>query len=94
MVFLRFIERLFMSNQPRSGSEQVGGIPWLARMIDKARLEAAGEIDAFDLDYPCPMDRGLLNQLGIDAKTFQRIAVEANSDEAILGQLKTVGANV
>ncbi len=83
-----------MANEPRSGSVPVGGIPWLARMIDKARLEAAGEIEPFDLEYPCPMDSGLLSRLGVDAKTFQRIAVNAKTDEEILAELKKIGAAV
>lgn len=77
---------------PRDGSLLVGGIPWLARMIDKARLEAAGEIEALDLEYPCPMDQSLLAKLGIDAETFQKIAVENAEDVAILEALRTVGA--
>lgn len=77
-----------MPQEPRSGSISISGIPWLARMIDKARLEAAGEIEPFDLDYPCPMDQNLLGQLGIDGATFQKIAVENSSDEAIIEELK------
>lgn len=83
-----------MAKAPRDGGVTVGGFPWLARMIDKARLDAAHEIDAFDLEYPCPMDQGLLRQLGVDAKVFQEIAVKATDDDAILTQLKEVGAKV
>ena len=77
--------------EPRSESETVGGYPWLARMIDKSRLEAAGTIDVYDLDYPCPMDQRLLSQLKIDAKTFQSIAVHATSDADIVEALKSAG---
>ena len=80
--------------QPRSGDVTVGGLPWLARMIDKARLEAAGEIEQYDLEYPCPMDQNLLGKLGIDGKTFQGIATSAQSDEQILDELRKVGAQV
>lgn len=80
--------------EPRSGSISLGGIPWLARMIDKARLEAAGTIDTFDLEYPCPMDQRCLQQLGIDSKTFQQIAVTAEDDASILAELKKLGAAV
>ena len=83
-----------MANEPRSGSVALGGIPWLARMIDKARLEAAGEIEPFDLEYPCPMDQQLLAQLGLDGKTFQQIAVKAQSDDEILSALKAHGASI
>lgn len=80
--------------EPRSGNVQVGGIPWLARMIDKARLEAHGQIDEYDLEYPCPMDQGLLRQLNVDSKTFQNIAVSASTDEQVLFELQRVGANL
>ncbi len=84
-----------MTNKdPRGGHEQVGGIPWMARMIDKARLEAAGEIEPYDLDFPCPMDQDLLARLGIDAKVFQKIAVDSPTDEAILEALKAQGVKV
>lgn len=83
-----------MAQEPRSGAVEVGGIGWLGRMIDKARLEAAGEIAQFDLDFPCPMDRNLLSQLGLDSKTFQKIAVEQSSDDAILSEMKAAGAKV
>ena len=80
--------------EPRNGNIEVGGISWLARMIDKARLEKAGEIEQYDLEYPCPMDQGLLRQLGVSAETFQKIAVSSSTDEQILFELERVGANL
>jgi len=81
-------------SEPRSGNVEVGGISWLARMIDKARLEAAGEIDEYDLEFPCPLDQRLLRQLGVEAKVFQNIAVSSSTDEQILFELERVGANL
>lgn len=80
--------------QPRSGDVVLGGMPWLARMIDKSRLEAAGKIDEYDLDYPCPMDQQLLSKLNLDGKAFQQIAVAAQSDGEILEALKSHGISV
>lgn len=80
--------------EPRDGSVMVGGLPWLGRMIDKARLEAAGEIEQYDLEYPCPMDQRLLGQLGVDSDAFQRIATSANTDAQILFELERIGANL
>lgn len=80
--------------EPRSGDVTVGGIPWLARMIDKARLERLGEIDKYDLEYPCPMDQRCLARLGVDARIFQDIAVSASSDDQVLYELRKVGAQV
>ncbi len=74
--------------EPREGYVTVAGIPWLARMIDKARLEAAGVIDELDLEYPCPMDQQLLQKLGISGKAFQEIATQNQSDQAIVDELK------
>jgi hypothetical protein len=79
---------------PRDGSVSVGGYPWLGRMIDKARLDAAGQIAVFDLDYNCPMDQRLLAQLGLDAKTFQAIVVASPDDLGILQALQSKGISV
>ena len=79
------------SSEPRHGSEVLAGQVWLPRMIDKARLDAAGTIEQFDLEYPCPLDRQLLSRLGVDSVTFQTIAVENTSDEAIVAQLRDKG---
>jgi hypothetical protein len=83
-----------MPQEPRDGSIVIGGHPWMARMIDKARLDAAGEIDQLDLEYPCPMDQRLLRELGVDGETFQRIAVSAKTDDEIVQELKQIGARV
>lgn len=77
---------------PREGSTVLGGMTWLARMIDKARLEASGEIKQYDLDYPCPMDQRLLAQLGLDGKTFQQIVLNSADDDGILQALKELNA--
>lgn len=73
---------------PRAGDVALAGHPWLARMIDKARLEAEGVIDEFDLVFPCPMDQRLLAQLGIEADEFQQVVVARQSDEAIIAELQ------
>jgi hypothetical protein len=80
--------------EPRSGNVAVGGIQWLGRMIDKARLDAAGEIDGFDLEYPCPMDQNLLREMGVDADKFQQLAVGATTDEQIILALKDLGVKI
>ncbi|MEB3287969.1 MAG: DUF5069 domain-containing protein [Vampirovibrionales bacterium] len=79
---------------PREGSVAVAGLPWLARMIDKARLQAAGEIEQFDLEYPCPMDQSLLRQIQVDSKTFQDIAAAVSSDDEIVKRLVEAGARI
>ncbi len=78
---------------PREGHEQINNTPWLARMLDKARLQAAGTIDQFDLDYPCPMDQQLLNKLAMPADGFKKIAIDNDTDEAVVEAMKAAGAN-
>jgi|GEM_PF-1442647 len=83
------------AQEPRGGHVVIADTPWLARMTDKARLEAAGQIKQFDLKFPCPMDSRCLSQLGLDAKQFQKIAVDNASDEsAYIDALKSAGAKL
>ena len=83
------------AQEPRGGHVVIADTPWLARMTDKARLEAAGTIKQFDLKFPCPMDSQCLGRIGLDAKQFQQIAVDNTSDEAAyIDALKTAGAKL
>jgi len=91
LILERFTD---MPTEPRSGNVEVGGVRWLGRMIDKARLEANGEIDALDLEYPCPMDQRLLSEMGVDPDKFQELAVGATTDEQIIVALKNLGVKV
>ena len=70
--------------RPRPGT--LGGIDWLARMADKARAEAKGTIGAYI--YPCPADKRLLTALEMDPDTFQKLAVDANSDDELVAAVK------
>jgi hypothetical protein len=83
-----------MATFPREGHVELGGHSWLARMLDKARLSAAGEIEAHDLDYPCPMDQRCLAKLGIDAETFSHIAATCKTDAEVLQALADKGVAV
>jgi len=64
---------------PRRGREPLESFLWLARVIDKARAAAAGTIH--DYIYPCPMDRGVFDRWGIEAKAFEA-ALRAHADDA------------
>ncbi len=68
--------------KPRGRDVVIGGIPWLARMTDKARAKAAGTIG--DYIYPCPVDQRLLRELGLTAEEFQAIALQAKTDEEVV----------
>jgi hypothetical protein len=68
------------ATEPRAGSQTLNGLPWLARMTDKARLDADHQIEAFDLVYNCPMDKQCLAKLRLSAEAFQALAVANRND--------------
>lgn len=80
-----------MAFEPRGENVIIGGIPWLARMIDKARAKANGTIE--DYTYPCPKDKELLEKLGLSADEFLYLVVEHSSDEEIIIKLKSEKIN-
>ena len=72
------IERPF---RPRARDVAIDGVPWIARMSDKAKALAGGYIDEYI--YPCPIDRRVLAQLQLSSEDFIQMAVEAESDEGL-----------
>jgi predicted PurR-regulated permease PerM len=65
---------------PRRWSEELGGIRWLPRLIDKSRAAIAGTLS----DYwygQSPIDRGLLRALGLTYADFTRIVRAAGGDD-------------
>ncbi len=77
------------SFRPRGRDLVIGGIPWIARMSDKARAKADGTID--DYIYPCPIDRRVLGELGLSADEFLDISVAADTDDALVRQVRERG---
>ena len=77
-----------MQHSLREGSTLIFETPWLARMIDKARLSGLGVIDEYDVTYPCPMDQRLLAQIGLEAEVFKGIVMTQQTDEAIVAELR------
>jgi len=61
---------------PRSAKEKMAGIDSLARMTDKARAAAQGELGEYH--YDCPHDKPVLAFLGVDADTFKQKASTSN----------------
>jgi hypothetical protein len=82
-----------MPSPPRDGSVCLGGMPWLARMIDKSRLSDIDK-EVLDLDYPCPMDQQLLRKLGISSCDFQAITLANPADVDVLKALQAKGIAV
>ncbi|MEK6526019.1 MAG: DUF5069 domain-containing protein, partial [Nitrospirota bacterium] len=67
------------SHYPRSVREKLAGYVHLARMIDKCRAVLAGMQGEYI--YPCPMDKRLLEFVGITPEQFTE-AVGGRPDEA------------
>ncbi len=67
------------THHPRSVREKLAGYVHLARMIDKCRAVQAGTHGEYI--YPCPMDKRLLEFVGITPEQFTE-AVGGRPDEA------------
>ncbi len=65
---------------PRRWSDELGGIAWLPRMIDKARAAMRGTLGDY-LYGQSPFDRGLLRALGISYRDFTTIVRRAGNDD-------------
>ena len=72
--------------QPRPRDLVIGGIPWIARMSDKARAKANGSIGEYI--YPCPVDRRVLAELGISAEEFLAMSVQVETAAALVEQVR------
>jgi hypothetical protein len=71
---------------PRRWSEQVGGVYWLARLIDKARASNTGRLGDY-LYGQSPMDHGLLRRLGLSHRSFAELVAAAGDDDAVVREL-------
>jgi hypothetical protein len=71
---------------PRRWSEQVSGICWLPRLIDKARAAQAGCLGDY-LYGQSPMDHGLLRVLGLSHRGFAEIVASAPGDDAVVAAI-------
>jgi len=79
-------EEFDMEWKPRGRDVVLGGIPWLARVTDKARAKADGTIGEYI--YPCPIDRRFLQEAGLSAEDFIQLATAAKSDEELVSAFK------
>lgn len=83
------IERPF---RPRGRDVAVDGVPWIARMSDKALALAGGYIDEYI--YPCPIDRRVLAQLQLSSEDFIQMSQSAASDEDLARNIRGHVANL
>lgn len=78
------------ANPPRPGSLELGGWPWLPRMIDKARAKYHGNPGSFA--HPCPRDIRLLGELGISVEEFKEIIDSTGTDDEVLVRVRDLRA--
>lgn len=72
---------------PRSPFEELGGIPWLARLVDKVRALHAGKIGEYT-PFPCGGDQNFLNTLGLEGDALKAVIAGGASDEEIARWVK------
>lgn len=80
------------SSVPRSAADQVGGLFYFARMLDKIRLHASGALPA---DYHANLGKGAdkwcTGFLHIEYEALRQRVLEGGSDEEILEWCYTHG---
>ncbi|MDQ2679678.1 MAG: DUF5069 domain-containing protein [Candidatus Eremiobacteraeota bacterium] len=76
---------------PRRWSEELGGIRWLPRLIDKTRAALAGTLGTY-LYGQSPVDRDFLRALNMRYREFTRIVEESPDDGAVLAALRARGS--
>lgn len=71
---------------PRRWTEEIGGIKWLPRLIDKTRAAHAGTLGLY-LYGQSPVDRSLLRALGLRYSQFTRIVGNAIGDDDVFREI-------
>lgn len=71
---------------PRRWSEQIDGVVWLPRLIDKTRASLRGTLGAY-LYGQSPMDTAFLHALGLGHRAFAQIVAVAPNDRAVVDAL-------
>jgi hypothetical protein len=75
---------------PRHWDTELGGIRWLPRLIDKARMKLRGELG----NYLCghsPVDQGLLKRLQLTTDEFVAIVAAHPTDDGVLEAIRARG---
>jgi hypothetical protein len=75
---------------PRHWDAELGGIRWLPRLIDKARMKLDGTLGAYLCGHS-PVDRALLKRLNLTTDQFVAIVAANSSDEAVLEAIRAHG---
>ena len=75
---------------PRRWTVEVDGIRWIPRMADKARMRQSGKLGAYLMGHS-PVDKALLERLGLTTDEFVQIATSQPDDAALLSALRARG---
>lgn len=67
---------------PRSPYDELAGMAWLPRLIDKVRALGAGKLGEYT-PYPCGGDRRFLAMTGLDADALKAQIDAGKSDDEI-----------
>lgn len=73
--------------KPRARGMIIGGIPWLARISDKARATIQGRIGAYV--YPCPADKRFLEDVQMAADDFTALVGDCPTDDDVIARMKS-----
>jgi len=86
ITMLKLAKPDLTEHPPRSPRVLLGGFAHLARLVDKARAEAAGK--AGEYHYNCPIDQHFFRFTGIKAKAFLAAAKARKSDSKVLAWVR------
>lgn len=67
---------------PRSPFAEVGGYPWLGRLVDKVRAKHAGTLGEYT-PFPCGGDRRFVETLGIAPDDLEAVIAGGASDDQV-----------
>lgn len=72
---------------PRSPFTELGGYPWLARLVDKVRAKHAGTLGSYT-PFPCGGDRRFLAAVGVDPDALEAEIGRGTTDEEVAAWLR------
>jgi hypothetical protein len=75
---------------PRRWSEEIDGIRWLPRLIDKVRMRERGELGAYLVGHS-PVDAAFLNRVGLTTEEFVALVGTESGDAGVLAALRARG---
>lgn len=67
---------------PRSPLDEIAGIPWLPRLIDKVRAKHAGTLGDYT-PYPCGADQRFLATFGLDRDALENLIASGVADAEV-----------